>query len=75
VRVILDTNLLVRALIRRNSIPDQILEAWFEDRFILRPDPALSSGSARQSNPRTRGTLQIWPPPRSEDSADDFLLA
>jgi hypothetical protein len=35
VRVILDTNILVSALIRRDCIPGQILEAWFEDRFVL----------------------------------------
>jgi predicted nucleic acid-binding protein len=35
VRVILDTNILLSALIRRDSAPGRILEAWFEDRFVL----------------------------------------
>ena len=34
-RVILDTNVLVSALIRRDGPPGEILEYWFEDRFTL----------------------------------------
>ena len=34
-RVILDTNILLSALIRGDSVPGRILEAWFEDRFVL----------------------------------------
>ena len=40
-RVILDTNILVSALIRRDSIPARILEAWLEDRFVLLVHPLL----------------------------------
>jgi predicted nucleic acid-binding protein len=35
VRVILDTNILLSALIRRDSLPGRILEAWFDDRFFF----------------------------------------
>jgi len=35
VRVILDTNVFVSGLIRRDSPPGQILELWFEGRFTL----------------------------------------
>ncbi len=34
-RVILDTNILLSALIRGDSVPGRILEGWFEDRFVL----------------------------------------
>jgi uncharacterized protein len=34
-RVILDTNILLSALIRRNSVPGRAIEAWFDDRYIL----------------------------------------
>lgn len=34
-RVILDTNILLSAIIRRDGVPGQILEAWFDDRFVL----------------------------------------
>jgi predicted nucleic acid-binding protein len=34
VRVILDTNVVLSALIRRDSAPGQILEAWLEGRFV-----------------------------------------
>src|ERR1700704_1878448 len=34
-RVILDTNVLLSALIRRDSVPGRVLEAWFDDRFVL----------------------------------------
>ena len=34
-RVILDTNILLSALIRRESVPGRILDAWFDDRFVL----------------------------------------
>jgi putative PIN family toxin of toxin-antitoxin system len=39
VRVVLDTNILLSALIRTDSIPGQILDAWFEDRFVLLSHP------------------------------------
>jgi predicted nucleic acid-binding protein len=48
VRVVLDTNILVRALIRRDSVPGRILEAWFEDRFILLVHPLSARRAARR---------------------------
>jgi len=35
VRVILDTNLLLSALMRRNSVPARLVQAWLGDRFTL----------------------------------------
>jgi uncharacterized protein len=35
VRVVLDTNILLSALIRRDSVPGRVLEAWLDDRFVL----------------------------------------
>jgi hypothetical protein len=34
-RVVIDTNVLLSALIRRGSVPDTVLSAWAEDRFTL----------------------------------------
>lgn len=34
-RIVLDTNVLVSALIRREGAPGRVLEAWFDDRFVL----------------------------------------
>jgi hypothetical protein len=34
-RVVLDTNVLLSAQIRRNSVPGRVLEAWFDDHFVL----------------------------------------
>src|SRR5580693_2771466 len=34
-RVVVDTNILISALIRRDSIPDLIVAAWLEGRFDL----------------------------------------
>lgn len=34
-RVILDTNLLLSALIPRGGVPDLLVQAWFKDRFVL----------------------------------------
>ena len=95
-RVILDTNVLLSALIRRDSVPGRVLEAWFDDRFVLithelqleelrvvtrrqqiraliRPSEAgrlinqiLANAELATRSPRTR---------RSNDPADDFLLA
>jgi uncharacterized protein len=95
-RVILDTNVLLSALIRRDSVPGRVLEAWFDDRFVLithelqleelravtrrqqirvliRPSEAGRLVNQLRANaelitrlPRTR---------RSDDPADDFLLA
>ena len=38
-RVILDTNILLSALIRRDSLPGRILDLWFDDRFVLLTHP------------------------------------
>jgi putative PIN family toxin of toxin-antitoxin system len=95
-RVILDTNVLLSALIRRDGVPGRVLEAWFDDRFVLithelqleelrvvtrrqqirvliRPSEAGRLVNQLRANaelmtrlPRTR---------RSDDPADDFLLA
>lgn len=95
-RVILDTNILVSALIRRDSIPGQILEAWFEDRFVLLVHPLLLEElRAVTRRPRIRALIRpseagrlinqiralaepvtdLPATRRSEDPADDFLLA
>jgi uncharacterized protein len=58
VRVVLDTNLLVSALIRRNSVPGQILEAWFEDRFILLIHPFLLEELHVTRRPRIRALIR-----------------
>ena len=34
-RVVIDTNILVSALIQSNSAPGAVVDAWFEDRFTL----------------------------------------
>jgi hypothetical protein len=34
-RVIIDTNVLLSALIQRNGVPALVLRAWLEDRFTL----------------------------------------
>jgi putative PIN family toxin of toxin-antitoxin system len=34
-RVVIDTNVLISALIRRDSIPDAVMSAWGKDRFTL----------------------------------------
>jgi hypothetical protein len=95
-RVILDTNILVSALIRRDSIPGQTLEAWFEDRFVLLIHPLLLEElRAVTRRPRIRALIRpsqagrlvnqmralgepvtdLPATRRSEDPADDFLLA
>ena len=58
-RVILDTNILVSALIRRNSIPGQILEAWFEDCFVLLTHTLLFAElRAVTARPRIRSLIR-----------------
>lgn len=95
-RVILDTNILVSALIRRNSIPGQIFEAWFEGCFVLLVHPLLLEElRAVTRRPRIRALIRpseagrlinqiralaepvtdLPATRRSEDPADDFLLA
>lgn len=95
-RVVLDTNVLLSALIRRSSVPAQILEAWFEDRFILSSHP-LQLEELRRVTRRPQIRRLIRPSEagrlvdqirdlavmvavlprvqRSDDPADDFLLA
>ncbi len=34
-RVVIDTNLLISAIITAGSTPDQLLKAWREDRYVL----------------------------------------
>ena len=96
VRVILDTNILVSALIRRDSIPGQVLEPWFDDRLVLLIHPLLLEElRAVTRRPRIRALIRpseagrlinqvralaepvidLPPTRRSEDPADDFLLA
>jgi uncharacterized protein len=41
VRVILDTNVVLSALIRCDGAPGRILEAWLDDRFVLLAHPLL----------------------------------
>jgi putative PIN family toxin of toxin-antitoxin system len=95
-RVILDTNILVSALIRHDSIPGRILEAWFDDRFILlthalqleelrsvtrRPQiralirPSEAGRVVNQLRANAESVTQLPPIRRSDDPADDFLLA
>jgi putative PIN family toxin of toxin-antitoxin system len=35
VRAVLDTNVLVSGLVAESGMPRQILDAWFEDRYVL----------------------------------------
>jgi putative PIN family toxin of toxin-antitoxin system len=96
VRVILDTNIQLSALIRRDSLPGRILEAWFDDHFVLLTHRLqLDELRAVTRRPRIRtlsrppeaGRLvnqiralgepvtNLPPTRRSDDPADDFLLA
>jgi predicted nucleic acid-binding protein len=34
-RIIIDTNLLLSALIRQHSVPARLVRAWLDDRFTL----------------------------------------
>jgi uncharacterized protein len=84
------------ALVRRNSAPGQILEAWFEDRFVLlthsllldeprtvtrRPQiraligPAEAGRLVNQIRALAETANRLPGMPRSNDPADDFLLA
>ena len=40
-RVVIDTNIFVSALLSRNGVPAQVLKAWRERRFILLTSPAI----------------------------------
>src|SRR5438132_5088424 len=95
-RVILDTNVLLSALIRRNSVPGRILEGWFDDRFILiTHELQLEELRIVTRRQQIRGLIrrseagrlvnqlranaelitQLPHTRRSDDPADDFLLA
>jgi uncharacterized protein len=96
VRVILDTNVLLSALIRRDSAPGRIFEAWLEDRFVLlthpllldelrtvtrRPQirtlirPAEAGRLVNQIRALAEPVIRLPATRRSNDPADDFLLA
>jgi putative PIN family toxin of toxin-antitoxin system len=95
-RVVLDTNILLSALIRRDSIPGRILDAWFDDHFVLlthdlqleelrtvtrRPQirslirPAEAGRLINQLRTQAELATKLPPIRRSDDPADDFLLA
>lgn len=95
-RVILNTNILVSALIRRDSTPDRIVQAWLQSSFdlishewqieelravtrrrelrrLLRPTDAGRVINQLRAGAELLGRLP--PVRRSNDPADDFLLA
>ena len=95
-RVILDTNVLLSALIRRDSVLGRFLGAWFDDRFVLITHELqleeLRAVTRRQqirvlirrseagrlvNQLRANAELMTRLPRtrRSDDPADDFLLA
>ena len=95
-RVVLDTNILLSALIRRDGVPGRILEAWFDDRFVLlthalqldelrtvtrRPQirslirPAEAGRLVNQLRAEAELVTRLPRTRRSDDPADDFLLA
>jgi uncharacterized protein len=95
-RVVLDTNILLSALIRRDSVPGRILEAWFDGRFVLlthalqleelrtvtrRPQirllirPAEAGRLVNQLRMDAEFVTELPRTRRSDDPADDFLLA
>jgi putative PIN family toxin of toxin-antitoxin system len=95
-RVILDTNVLLSALIRWNSVPGRILDAWFDDRFILITHelqleelrvvtrrqqiralirPSEAGRLVNQLRANAELITQLPHTRRSDDPADDFLLA
>jgi uncharacterized protein len=96
VRVVLDTNILLSALIRRDSVPGRILEGWFDDHFVLltnalqldemrtvtrRPQirslirPAEAGRLVNQLRAQAELVTELPRTSRSDDPADDFLLA
>jgi putative PIN family toxin of toxin-antitoxin system len=95
-RAVLDTNILLSALITPDGVPSRIVDAWFEDRFELlthelqlaelrtvtrrdRIRPRLRPVEAgRLMNRLHANALFVDRLPgisRSDDPADDFLLA
>jgi uncharacterized protein len=96
VRVILDTNILISALIRRDGVPGRILQAWVDGRYDLltherqldelrlvtrRPEfrelirPAQAGRMVNQLRLHAEIIARIPRTRRSDDPADDFLLA
>src|SRR5260221_5051479 len=94
--VVLDTNILLSALIRRDSVPGRIIEAWFDDHFVLlthdlqleelrtvtrRPQirtlirAAEAGRLVNQLRAQSELVTRLPPTSRSDDPADDFLLA
>lgn len=58
-RVVLDTNILISALIRRDSVPGQILRAWTQDRFdLMTHELQLDEFRATSRTSRLRGVLR-----------------
>jgi putative PIN family toxin of toxin-antitoxin system len=60
VRVVLDTNILLSALIRADSIPGRILDAWLDDRFVL-PSHSLQREELRAVTRRPQIRALIRP--------------
>jgi uncharacterized protein len=59
VRVVLDTNILVSALIRRNSIPGRIVQAWLQGGFVLLShEREIDELRAVTRRPEVRGLLR-----------------
>jgi uncharacterized protein len=95
-RVILDTNVLLSALIRRDSIPASLLQAWHQNRYDLLTHalqlqelravtrrehirnlvrPAQAGRLVNQLRATAMMVDRLPRVQRSEDPADDFLLA
>jgi uncharacterized protein len=95
-RVVLDTNILLSALLNSESIPGRVVGAWLRDSFVLVTHPLqLDEIRAVTRRPRFRSRLRpaeagrlvnlmhenaeflrrLPPVGRSDDPADDFLLA
>src|ERR1700722_4590630 len=95
-RVVLDTNILLSALLNRESIPGRVVAAWLHDSFVL-VTHVLQLDEIRTVTRRTRFRSRFRPAEagrlvnliqdnaefvrrlprvqRSDDAADDFLLA
>jgi len=58
-RVILDTNILISALIRRDSVPDRIVQAWLGGRFdVITHERQLDELRTVTRRPELRGLLR-----------------
>ncbi len=68
-RAILDTNVIISALLSREGTPAAVLREWLQGAFDLIVSPTLLSELDRAlSYPKE-------PPVRSADPADDYLIA